>query len=73
MSKLLSVGGLAKRFGDEVWRVEYVLRSRHIKPLAKVGNSNVYGAAAIRRVGAALNEIHGRTKKGDAREELAHA
>ena len=72
MSNLLSVGGLAKQFGDEVWRIEYILRSRQIKPLAKIGNANIYGIAAARRVEEALNEIHGRANSGDAGKEIAH-
>jgi hypothetical protein len=71
MGNLMSVGQIAKHFNDEIWRVEYILRSRRIKPLGKLGNANIYGAAAVRLVGEALKTI--REKKGDAREEIAHA
>jgi hypothetical protein len=49
--------------------VEYVLESRHIRPIRRAGQANLYDRRAVERVKRVLKEIQAR--KGEVGKELA--
>ena len=55
-----TTGPIARHFGEELFRVDYAIRTRGIKPVAKIGPCHVYDEAAVNAIGAALREIRGR-------------
>jgi hypothetical protein len=59
-----TVGEIARRLGQPVHRVEYVLRSRRIPPAGKAGNCRVFAEEDVDRVRSALAAIDRR--KGGA-------
>lgn len=52
-----TVGEIARRHGVPVHRVEYVIRSRHIQPIGKAGNSLIYSNEAVERIASHLHRI----------------
>jgi hypothetical protein len=54
LEPLPTVGEIARRLGQPVHRVEYVLRSRRIRPAGKAGNCRVFAEPDVERVRAAL-------------------
>jgi DNA-binding transcriptional MerR regulator len=59
-----TVGEIARRLGQPVHRVEYVLRSRHIQPGGRAGNCRVFTEEDVARIAAELRLIESR--KGGA-------
>ncbi len=56
-STLPTVGEIARRHAVAVHRVEYVIRSRTIKPAARAGNSRVFSETQVERIGSELRRI----------------
>ena len=54
---LLSVGEIARRLGQEVHRIEYVIRSRNIRPVGWAGHARVFRDADLDRIGSELRRI----------------
>jgi len=52
-----TVGEIARRFGEPLHRIEYVIRSRGIKPLGRAGNARVFSELAVERIGEELRRI----------------
>src|SRR5262245_58897155 len=44
-----TVGEIARRLGQPVHRVEYVIRSRHIRPASRAGNCRVFAEDDVAR------------------------
>ena len=61
---LLTVGEIARRLGLEVHRVEYVIRSRRIRPAGWAGHSRVFSDADLEYIAAELQRIA--RERGDA-------
>jgi hypothetical protein len=59
-----TVGEIARRLGQPVHRVEYVLRSRQIRPAGRPGNCRVFAEEDVARIAAELRRIESR--KGGA-------
>lgn len=55
--KVPTVGEIARRNGVPIHRVEYVIRSRHILPIGKAGNSLIYNSEAVERIASELRRI----------------
>lgn len=59
--QLLSIGEMAKRLGEPIHRVRFILESRgDIKPSALCGRTRVYDARALARVRHELAAIDAR-------------
>ncbi|MBC8351706.1 MAG: hypothetical protein H8E66_06935 [Planctomycetes bacterium] len=54
---LLTVGEIARRLDQEVHRVEYVIRSRNIRPVSWAGHARVFRDSDLERIGSELRRI----------------
>jgi len=54
---LLTVGEIARRLGQRLHRVEYVIRSRNILPAGWAGHARVFRDADLMRVASELERI----------------
>ncbi len=54
---LLTVGEIARRLGQEVHRIEYVIRSRNIRPVGWAGHARVFRDADLNRIASELRRI----------------
>ncbi len=54
---LPTVGTIAQETGKSIHRVEYVIRSRNIKPIGRAGIARVFSEAAVRRIKSELVRI----------------
>lgn len=61
---LLTVGEIARRLGQELHRVEYVIRSRNIRPAGWAGHARVFRDADLARIAAELRRIDGEREGG---------
>ncbi|MFH1924152.1 MAG: MerR family transcriptional regulator [Planctomycetota bacterium] len=52
-----TIGEIARRLGEPVHRVEYVIRSRNIPPVATAGNARIFSEAAVDRIASELRRI----------------
>jgi hypothetical protein len=52
-----TVGEIARRLGEPIHRIEYVLRTRAIHPVAIAGNCRVYSEEDVERIAAELRHI----------------
>jgi hypothetical protein len=59
-----TVGEIARRLGQPVHRVEYVIRSRQIRPCGRAGNCRVFAEADVERIAADLQVIDQRREGG---------
>lgn len=59
-----TVGEIARRLGVHVHQVEYVVRTRGIRPSAVAGNARIFSEADVERIGAELVRI---ASHGEAR------
>jgi hypothetical protein len=59
-----TVGEIARRLGEPVHRIEYIIRSRGIRPRGVAGNCRVFAVADVQRIASELRGIHQR-KGGD--------
>ena len=59
-----TVGEIARRLRKPVHRIEYVIRSRAIRPSSLAGNARVFSEADVERIASELRRI-------DADRELA--
>ncbi|MEO6437445.1 MAG: hypothetical protein ABIP55_17000 [Tepidisphaeraceae bacterium] len=60
-----TVGAIANRFEATLHQVRYVVESRGIVPLAKIGCANVYAESDVLRIGtelALIAQARGETK-----------
>jgi hypothetical protein len=54
---LLTVGEIARRLGRELHRVEYVIRTRKIRPVGWAGHARVFRDADLARIASELVRI----------------
>ena len=52
-----TVGAIARRLGEPVHRIQYVIASRGIQPISKAGSCYVYSEAAVARIASELRRI----------------
>ena len=55
-----TVGEIARRLGEPVHRIEYILRTRSIRPSGIAGNCRVYAEEDVERIAAELQRIDAR-------------
>ena len=56
-SQIASLGEIAERLNVPIHRVEYVIRSRQIKPALVVGGRHIYSEAQIQRISSEIRRI----------------
>ena len=54
---LLTVGEIARRLDQEIHRIEYVIRSRNIRPVGWAGHARVFRDADLDRIASELRRI----------------
>ncbi len=54
---LLTVGEIARRIGQPVWRVEYIIRFRDLKPFGRAGNARVFQESDVTYIASELWRI----------------
>ena len=52
-----TVGEIARQLGKTVHRIEYVIRSRNIRPTGMAGNARVFTEEAVRRIASEIRRI----------------
>jgi hypothetical protein len=60
-----TVGEIARRLGQPVHRVEYLIKARGIQPCGRAGNCRVFSEADVTRIAGELRRIETR-KEGAA-------
>lgn len=64
VNNFITAGTMAERLGVPLHKIQYVLRSRNIKPVGKAGTLRVYSEAQVDEVAENLETINER--KGGA-------
>jgi DNA-binding transcriptional MerR regulator len=64
-SPMPTVGEIARRLNEPVHRIEYVLRTRNIKPTGLAGNARVYTDDDVERI---ADELARMNQERDRRE-----
>lgn len=59
-----TVGEIARRLGESLHRIEYVIRSRNIQPASRAGHVRIFAEADVSQIADELRQI-------DARQEQA--
>jgi len=54
---LSTIGVIAQRLNQPVWRIEYLIRSRNIQPTSRAGNARVFTEKDVNRISQALHDI----------------
>ena len=52
-----TIGEIARRLGEPIHRVEYVIRARRIRPSGWAGNARVFPEEAVEAIAAELERI----------------
>ncbi len=52
-----TIGEIARRLGEPTHRIEYIIRARGILPCGRAGNARVFDEAAVKAIGAALQQV----------------
>jgi hypothetical protein len=55
--RALTVGQIASNLNEPVWRVQYVLKTRGIRPEAVAGHIRVFSPDAVEEIAQAVREI----------------
>lgn len=64
--RLWTVGKIADHLGVPVHRVQYVVRSAHIRPAARAARLRLFDRNGVNRIEVELNRIDARTTEGGA-------
>ena len=64
---LLTTGAIADLVGEPIHRVEYVLRTRNIRPVGIAGRLRVYDTDAVDQIEDALRDIDEARDQREAR------
>jgi hypothetical protein len=54
---MATIGEIARRLGEPIHRIEYVIRARHVSPCGWAGNARVFPDEAVDAIAAELNRI----------------
>ena len=65
--ELLTVGGLCRRTGEPLHRINYVLRSRKIQPSGRAGVLRIFDEPAAKQIEAALEQIDRKQGAGNGK------
>lgn len=55
-----TVGEIARRLGESLHRIEYVIRSRHIQPVSRAGHVRIFTESDVVLIGDELRLIDAR-------------
>ena len=61
-----TVGEIARRLGEPLHRVEYVIRTRAIRPMGVAGNARVFGDEVVGQIADELQRIDSERTRGAA-------
>jgi len=61
-----TVGWIAAELLIPIHRVQYIIRTRNIRPIAKAGNAAIFDREAVARIRHEINAIDARRAGGDA-------
>ena len=67
IASALTVGELARRLGEPVHRVEYIIRARGLKPASWAGNARIFLEADLAYIASELRRI--REERGEVSHE----
>lgn len=62
-----TVGEIARRLGEPIHRIEYIIRARNIAPIVRAGNVRVFSDANVDRIASELRRINN-DKRGISNE-----
>lgn len=57
-----TVGAISLRLGQPRWRVNYVIESRKIEPIDRVGGYRLFGYQAVHAIKRAIQDIEQRRR-----------
>ena len=69
---LLTVGEIARRLQTKVHRVEYVIRSRHIKASGWAGHARVFSEAALERIESEIKRMDSERERSSIPTRRSH-
>ena len=52
-----TIGEIARRLGEPIHRIQYVIRARNIRPCGWAGNARVFPEDAVQAIAAKLHRI----------------
>lgn len=52
-----TVGEIARRLGQPVHRIEYLIRARRIEPTGRAGNARIFSEADVERISSEIRRI----------------
>ncbi len=52
-----TVGEIARRLGEPVHRIEYVIRTRGLKPVSRAGHAGIYSEDNVQYIASELRHI----------------
>jgi hypothetical protein len=67
LPRLITIGEIARRTREDIHRIEYILRTRSIRPCGMAGNARVYSEDAIDLITTELQRIDAARDGGAAR------
>lgn len=54
---MLTIGEIARRVKQPIWRVEYIIRDRRIRPIGRAGNARVFTDSDVAYISSELSRI----------------
>jgi hypothetical protein len=63
---LPTVGEIARRLGESLHRIEYVIRSRNIQPASRAGHVRIFTESDVAHIADELRVIDARQQDADA-------
>lgn len=52
-----TVGEIARRLGEPLHRIEYVIRTRGLKPVSRAGHAGIYSEGDVQYIACELRRI----------------
>ena len=52
-----TVGEIARRLGEPVHRIEYVIRTRELKPVSRAGHAGIFSEGDVQYIASELRRI----------------
>lgn len=66
-----TVGEIARRLGESLHRIEYVIRSRNIQPAGRAGHVRIFAEADVAHIADELRQIDARQEAVSSHETPA--
>jgi hypothetical protein len=67
LARLITVGEIVRQTGEDRHRIEYILRTRDIRPRGMAGNARVFDEDAVNLITTELQRIDAARDMGGAR------